>query len=278
METWRTISAEAEQGFAWLFRDIDPKEPVTFVPNPGNVGDALINLSCYRYLAARFANVSICSTENAPRTTCVFIAGGGNLIEGLYSAISDFVAQRCEGRRLFLFPSSVMGFGTWLDGIAARARVICREPVSFAHVAKHLPPENVLLGHDAAFALAGPLRAAFASKVLHHPPTRARFFRADPERAHELPSDGDLMARTGGSWVDLAAAETAVFDAATTLLEFNRIYTDRLHCAILAAILDRYVVLTPNSYYKNAAVFDHSLSRFANVRFEHEPATLLARR
>jgi exopolysaccharide biosynthesis predicted pyruvyltransferase EpsI len=276
MEAWGAISMEAEQGFAWLCGDIDPKEPVTFVPNPGNVGDALINLSCYRYLAGRFARISICSTEDAPRTDCVFIAGGGNLVEGLYSTISDFVARRCNGRRLFFFPSSVKGFGAWLDDVASRARMVCREPVSFAHVAKHLPAENLRLGHDAAFAFAGHLRAAFVSRTSRYPSTQARLFRADAERVRELPSDGDLMARTGGSWVDLAAAEQAVIGASTTLLQFSRIYTDRLHCAILAAMLDRYVILLPNTYYKNRAVFEHSLSRFANVRFENEPLGLCA--
>jgi exopolysaccharide biosynthesis predicted pyruvyltransferase EpsI len=270
METWRIISGEAEEEFAWLCAGIDPEEPVTFVPNPGNVGDALINLSCYRYLAARFADVAICSIGDVPATDCVFIAGGGNLIEGLYSSVSDFVVKRCVGRRLFFFPSSVKGFGAWLDGVSPRARMICREPVSFAHVAEHFSAGSVRLGHDAAFALAGTLRAAFANKIVRHPSARARFFRTDAERFRDLPSDGDLMARTGGSWVDLAAAERAVIDAATTLLEFSRVYTDRLHCGILAAILDRYVILVPNAYYKNAAVFDHSLSRFANVRFEHE--------
>jgi len=270
MDPLQTVAATTERGFAWLCRDIPPDEPVTFVPNPGNIGDALINLSCHRYLAARFASVSVCSINDSPPTDCVFIGGGGNLVEGLYSAISDFVTNRCAGHRLFFFPSSVQGFDHWLDGLPPDTRMVCREPLSFAHVADHMADDRVLLGHDAAFGSAGWLRAAFAEPIRRHPSTMARFFRTDGELAHGLPGDEDIMARTGGTWTDPKETERAVTDVAMTLLNFGRIYSDRLHCAILAAMLDRYVVLVPNSYFKNRAVFDHSLSSFANVRFESE--------
>jgi hypothetical protein len=199
------------------------------------------------------------------------------LIEGLYSTIADFVAERCKGRRLFFFPSSVKGFDRWLDRLPDDTRMLCREPLSFAHVAEHLPAENVLLGHDAAFAAAGALRAAFAQPIIRHPRATARFFRTDVERAHTVAGDADIMASAHGDWHDLAEAERAVGETATTLLRFGRIYTDRLHCAILAAVLDRYVVLVPNSYFKNQAVFAHSLSSFANVRFYGEGIAVPAR-
>jgi exopolysaccharide biosynthesis predicted pyruvyltransferase EpsI len=270
MEAWESIAAETERAFAWLTRDIDAGEPVTFVPNPGNVGDAFINLACYRWLAARFSNLTVCSVQDAPKTDRVFIAGGGNLIDGLYTTVSDFVTARCADRRLFFFPSSVKGFDRWLAGLSGRARMICREPVSHAHVAEHLPPADVLLAHDAAFSLAPIVRTAFAEAIGRHPQAQARFLRDDGERAQTIQGDADVMAHAGGYWTDLAAAERAVAEAATTMLRFGRIYTDRLHGAILAAMLDRYVVLMPNSYYKNRTVFDHSLRRFANVRFQDE--------
>jgi hypothetical protein len=271
MDAWQEISVENAGAFAWLWRDIDVAERVTFVPNPGNVGDAFINLACFRALTSHFGKVVVCSVEQQPQTECVFIAGGGNLIEGLYTTISDFVTSRCRGRRVIFFPSSVKGFGTWLDGLGGRARMICREPMSFAHVAAHLPAEDLHLAHDAAFSLADVIRTVFAAQIQQHPAAQARFLRGDGERAGQAQrGDGDVMAHTGGNWLDLAAAERAVAETAATMLRFGRIYTDRLHGAILAAMLDRYVVLMPNSYYKNRAVFDHSLRRFANVRFHDE--------
>ena len=69
------------------------------------------------------------------------------------------------------------------------------------------------------------------------------------------------------AWTDMALAHDNVWAAARYLLGFGEVETDRLHCAILAAMLGRRTVLRANSYYKNAAVFDHSLSRLQNISF-----------
>jgi exopolysaccharide biosynthesis predicted pyruvyltransferase EpsI len=72
--------------------------------------------------------------------------------------------------------------------------------------------------------------------------------------------------------LDLTLAERTMRLAVKYILGFRRIHTDRLHCAILSGILGRETVLYPNSYYKNGAVFAHSLSRISNVRFDGECA------
>jgi exopolysaccharide biosynthesis predicted pyruvyltransferase EpsI len=46
-----------------------------------------------------------------------------------------------------------------------------------------------------------------------------------------------------------------------------RVYTDRLHVAILAAILRKEIYLLPNSYHKNKSTYEFSLKRFHNVHF-----------
>jgi len=52
------------------------------------------------------------------------------------------------------------------------------------------------------------------------------------------------------------------------LVEGSRsVYTDRLHVAILAAILDKDTTLYANSYYKNKGVYEYSLSNYSNVKF-----------
>ena len=257
-------------GFDWLAAGLDSGVPVTFVPNPGNVGDALINVSCFRYLTTRFRSVAVSPLAERPPTETVFLAGGGNLVEGLYASVAEFLAGPGAASRLYFFPSTIRGFGSLLDGVSGRARVICREPASYRHVAQHLPAEAVRLGHDAAFAVADRLHAAFGPVIAHRPAGKARFLRRDIESAIAAPGDGDLMARRGGDWTNLAEAESAVISTAQEILLYGRIYTDRLHCAILSAMLERDVVFLPNSYFKNRAVFEHSLAQFPNVRFESE--------
>src|SRR5690606_35442984 len=51
---------------------------------------------------------------------------------------------------------------------------------------------------------------------------------------------------------------------------FDTIETDRLHVAIAASLLGKRVLLKRGNYYKNEAVFEHSLKgRFPNTSLAH---------
>ena len=52
-----------------------------------------------------------------------------------------------------------------------------------------------------------------------------------------------------------------------TIANSSEVYTDRLHVAILAAILNKETYLLPNSYHKNKSAYGFSLKRFPNVNF-----------
>jgi hypothetical protein len=260
------IRAETERGFAWLAGPVDPAEPVSFVPNPGNIGDAAINLSCWRFLAGRFVEVEICPLGQTPVHRNVFVGGGGNLVEPLYRRVADFIDGVPREKRLHLFPSTIDGFGELIAARASSIRIVCREAMSHRHVLNLIPASDAYLGHDAALALGPWLRSAFRH-LERLTDASVKPFRRDRERA--ITEDGglDIMAQVQSDWTDLALAEKAVRLAAGYLLGFGRVETDRLHCAILSALLGRQTTLRPNSYFKNAAVFAHSLSRFANVEF-----------
>jgi|GEM_PF-915651 len=47
----------------------------------------------------------------------------------------------------------------------------------------------------------------------------------------------------------------------------SKVYTDRLHVAILGGILNKETYLLPNSYHKNESAYEFSLKRFPNVSF-----------
>jgi exopolysaccharide biosynthesis predicted pyruvyltransferase EpsI len=52
------------------------------------------------------------------------------------------------------------------------------------------------------------------------------------------------------------------------LIEGSRkVFSDRLHVAILATILGKDTILYPNSYYKNKGVYEFSLSKYPNLKF-----------
>jgi hypothetical protein len=47
----------------------------------------------------------------------------------------------------------------------------------------------------------------------------------------------------------------------------SKVYTDRLHVAILATILDKETYLLPNSYHKNKSTYEFSLKGFESIEF-----------
>jgi exopolysaccharide biosynthesis predicted pyruvyltransferase EpsI len=262
-----SINAETMAAFGWLARNLERGIPVTFVPNPGNIGDAAINLACFNYLSSRFDSVTICAIVDSPRTECVFLGGGGNAVEPLYVNVRDFLDRLAPDHRLFVFPATIRGYSTTLQRIAPFARILCREPISLAYVASQIGRANVALAHDAAFLLAPDLLNGFANRIGKTATAKCSLFRNDQEGIHLGPSGIDIMLLHQGAWTDMAVARNNIWAAARYLSGFSEVETDRLHCAILAAILGRRTLLRANSYYKNAAVFKHSLSRFSNAAF-----------
>ena len=271
-----TINAETIKAFDWLTCELDRRASVTFVPNPGNIGDAAINLACYNYLTERFDKVEICAVADAPRTDCVFIGGGGNAIEPLYGDVCGLLDRLTPEHRLFMFPASIRGYSGSLRRIAPFARILCRESISLAHVAEQIGSENVSLAHDAAFLLAPRLRNDFASRIRKATTAKCRSFRTDMESIHPQLGGNDIMYDYKSDWTDMMVAHDFVWAVAGYLLGFREVETDRLHCAILAAILGRQTILRANCYYKNAAVFDHSLSRLPNTTFLPADARVIA--
>lgn len=47
----------------------------------------------------------------------------------------------------------------------------------------------------------------------------------------------------------------------------NKIYTDRIHVAILGSIFEKTVFLFPNSYFKNIAIYQYSLKAYEKTMF-----------
>ena len=200
-------------------------------------------------------------------TECVFVGGGGNLVEPLYSNVRDWLGQLDLRHRLFMFPATIRGFSGELKRFAGQSRILCREGVTLAHVAAQIPREHALLSHDAAFLLGRRLRHDLANRIDKTTGAKCRSFRNDAERVHAELGGLDIMSQYHGAWTDMAFAYQAVIAAARFLAGFDEVETDRLHCAILAAMLGRRTVLRANSYFKNAAVFAHSLARLPNTAF-----------
>lgn len=135
--------------------------------------------------------------------------------------------------------------------------VFCRELLSL-DTAKRArgKPRAILLGHDLSFHADVSRWAALPASG------RGGLFRHDAEATFgRLPAGLDRS---------IDAAQGPDNDPAPLLeyiASFEEIHTDRIHAGIAAARMRRKVYIYQNSYFKNGAVFDHSLAGQPHVRF-----------
>ena len=157
--------------------------------------------------------------------------------------------------------------------------VFCREKKSYDYLIEQNTKAKVLLDHDMAFRFNGNIyenepapcenlkRQALylKSKFL---PKNVRLFRRDPESKEHYESDFDLSVAIESH--NIYEAKENIDFIASMMFEFldhfTTIQTDRLHVAIVAALLGKNVILYDNSYGKIKGVYHQTLSKFPNVK------------
>jgi hypothetical protein len=145
-------------------------------------------------------------------------------------------------------------------------QVFCRELVTFSGLqSMGVAPRTILLGQDLA------LHADLTEWSARPAIGRAGLFRRDDEAAYgRLPRDFDEVADAS------AGSEREPQRLLDFVSRFQEIHTDRSHAAIVAAMMGRKVVFYRNRYFKNRAIYDHSLAGLPNVRFARGNAFSLA--
>lgn len=244
--------------------EMDPREylqryaghTVDFYRFPGNYGDSLIWHGTMRLLTELTITVHEVTMDNAPNNAVLLIDGGGNFVDE-YTDVKDFLVNKGDAyREVLILPHSIKGEAqaAVLNALAADVTVFCRERVSAAFLAERLYKAKVYIWHDCAFYnVMAPVAAG--SGILYA-------FRCDKESVRSDLPVGNIDLSYDG-W-----AKKPLDTLVAAMVPFAEVHTDRLHLGILGALLGKQVRLFPNSYYKNQAVFDYSLSRFSNVVFK----------
>lgn len=241
---------------------------VFYFPNTGNGGDGFIAYATTWLLRAlEIEFTSLGPNEKAPKGSTVLFGGGGNLIEGKYETLYRTIISNLEGNEAIILPHTVQGYAELLKH--KNVDIFHRDPVSHESVVDMLPDTGAraYLAHDVTFYLPKDYFQSFWQRgngIFY-------CFRQDDERASDLWVEGnqDISLSWNGSWWTnerLARASTEAMAAA--LSGYKMVATDRLHVAILAAFLKKRVFVTANNYYKNEAIYWHSLSRyFSDISF-----------
>jgi exopolysaccharide biosynthesis predicted pyruvyltransferase EpsI len=209
----------------------------------------------------------------------ILTQGGGN-IDDLYGfgiRLLKNIIQHSRNRVIIVGPQTYWFKWTHFPELFLTARqevhLFCRERYSYNLLRSLSFPENVHvdLSPDTAFYLS---KKDFQARLGAYD---LICFRTDRESLmFQKTRDLDLSQETGPR--DLRKSQKRVFVGDISLLpkfrEFleliegsRKVCTDRLHVAILAAILGKDTTLYSNSYYKNKGVYEYSLSSYPNVKF-----------
>jgi exopolysaccharide biosynthesis predicted pyruvyltransferase EpsI len=242
-------------------------QEVVYCANPGNAGDALIAHATFQLFEKLTIKLQIIKHDEIVHDKIIFYAGGGNLVEGKYENAYYFINNNFrQNREIILLPHTVYGYDELLLS-AKNLTIFCREKISYQNLAAiGFPSERLFLAHDMAFLLS---KTEFQDYLMNGKGT-ANCYRTDKEsaRAFDMPNDNlDIsLSWNGELWHRPDFAKNITHNLASYLSAFETVKTDRLHVAILAAIIGKKVVLYPNNYYKIKAVFEYSIKdTFDNV-------------
>ena len=276
-------------------------ERILFVPNYGNGGDALINLGATQFLDRIGVRYERGTSRSDCRGRVVFYSGGGNLVQP-YPNLKRFIERNESQCAAFvILPHTVRAYSSTLAAMGQHSTIFAREQASFDFLNKHLGGARALLSHDMAFMLdqnglrgmRRPIPESFTRRRLRRrlvralrsarmAVERARYgsgtlnaFRTDveaPSGRPRPPGNNDLSRLFAVDDMSEWSCATTARHLAKAIAPYEKVRTDRLHIAILSALIGKRVHMLDNSYGKNRDIFEHSIrDYFDNVEFG-EPA------
>lgn len=223
-------------------------EEVSYVPNRGNRGDALVAASVARCLGKNGTRVS-------RDASCVVVAGGGGL-HPLYSCLSSRLRKTPRGKRLVVMPSTVSAHWDLLKTFS-NLLLLARDSMTLDLARMH--GINVMPCHDAAFSYEYPSHRGGGGIL--------RAFRNDREAHGEIPDDNVDFIRGCGSLFPLSSCATTAFEFVDEIAGYDEVETNFTHIAIAASKMGIPVKFHPGSYFKNRAIYEASLASNPLVQF-----------
>lgn len=220
-----------------------------YVPSKGNLGDALIAATTGQV----FGGMRIHDTPDAP---VVFVSGGGGFVSHYRShCVVRALARVPRNLRVVVGPSTVNDHWPLFRSFPNLV-LMARDEMTLRLARMNRVP--CLFSHDIAFDYFYPDTAATAEKLVA--------IRQDDERAIEAPPGSkDVSAIQPNRRWDLRGSDTAASQFVREVARHRAVDTNRLHVAIVAACMGRGVTMRANSYFKNRAVFESSLSKLPGV-------------
>lgn len=279
-------------------------EDVVFIPNPGNAGDSFITCATYQMLDDLALPYRVGAPSGSYPGSVLLYAGGGNLIGEYVNAIQFIRNNHAKAKALVVLPHTIAAFADTLASLGPECYLFCREQRSYAYVSQAVTAAKVFLSHDLALSAdlerirqvaevdgAGSIFNLDSQRVRlsliawrHILQSGFRFnslqaFRTDVERTNLDVPPHNFDASAIFATRDLSPA--ACTQTTATLMRFLDRYrlvsTNRLHICIMSLMLGKRVEFYPNSYFKNEAIYLHSLKhQFPLLRWNGSSQSLLS--
>ncbi|MEH2492849.1 polysaccharide pyruvyl transferase family protein [Bradyrhizobium sp. AZCC 2230] len=278
-----------------VLRSVRGKQ-VVFLPNPGNAGDSFIAHATYQLFQKIGLDYEMGDPQRIYANRVVILGGGGNLVEP-YKDVANVIDRNVDRvHQLIILPHTIRSHIDVVSRLKANCVVFCREMPTYRFVKEAAPAADVLLGHDMALSCDLPATRELGSRDVRTTTSPSlllrnlkRVVRSSLYHMKWLDSGKTLnsirldMERTSIPVpvhnIDLSAAFAADDMSPQSSLHatyfmlrfidrFNVVRTNRLHVAIMSALLQKAVHMSDNSYGKNYDVFQHSIGDFRNVRWE----------
>jgi exopolysaccharide biosynthesis predicted pyruvyltransferase EpsI len=258
---------------------------IFYVPNPGNVGDYVIEEATLQVLNSfNVRQRELLSPEDS-KNHIVLIGGGGGLVP-LYRYNDEYFSSiaKCNPTQIIILPSTIRGNPNLLMHLREQDVLFLRDQISFNEIASTSRNFQFGLDHDMAFFL-DPSPFLDRNTIQNFENHFARelsqlqfvrkpdsvpglFLRQDKES--KLKVLQNITTDISSFYVFQATKEERTVYLFNFILEISRskrIITDRLHVAIVGDLLEKEITLIDNSYSKNRDVYNQSMSKRKNIRF-----------
>ena len=255
-----------------LLEKLRSMEPFTYIPDPGNLGDALLAASTLQFFDTHGLPYCFHEKNGLPEN---LVYGGGGIWCPYYQNFwqKEFLPLFRHAKKVLILPSSFWNCDALLRELDSRFTIFCREQQSYDYLQRARTGAETILDHDMALRLSSSVfhydnREVFPYdlgvlrkiKSFYLQRTNVGFFlRRDRESIHTYGSDLDLS-DTGS--IDLSSSRRRILCCAAIFLStvdsLDAVVTDRLHVGIAGMLMDKEVYLLDNSYKKVSSVYQHS--------------------
>ncbi len=198
-------------------------------------------------------------------TELILFEGGGYMNDVWYGPTLLRQVMRRNPQPVTVGPQSYLFTHTRFDQYFTDKRPVhlfCREEYSFEHLRKKGLPENVQYCVSPELALYLTEDDLKEYIVEGEGGYELLSFRADKESALNSLAVREVKELCENPVVSDVSMEGTMKDFVSKVYHAERVYTDRLHVAILSKILSKQVTLFGNMYHKNRGVWELSLRKY----------------